>query len=72
MNIYILQHVRDEDWADSLKMCGVFSTSQKAEEARDSLLFKPGFREYKDGFSISEYEIDRLWWSDGFGFDSDE
>ena len=67
MQVYILHHTHtlSEDY-DDVKLIGVFSTYQKAEEAQENLKSVVGFKENIDGFSIDEYDINSSSWQEGF------
>jgi homoserine kinase type II len=66
MDVYLLWHAHDLDEEVDVKLLGVYSSQQKAEEARQRVLGKPGFRDHPEGFHISHYEVDRDWWVEGF------
>ena len=75
--IYVLHHIYniDEDCED-LKIIGIYSSLDAAEQAVNRLKDKPGFREFpnvrdvdqieESGFEISEALIDRDGWVEGF------
>lgn len=68
--VYILWHVRPgEDDADNgnAKLIGVFDSIEKAQSAIAHLLNKPGFKDYPDHFQISDYELNEMHWTSGFG-----
>jgi hypothetical protein len=65
-SVYVLQHEYAHHGHSDAKMLGVFSSRTSASEAAQRLALQPGFRDYPDGFSIDEYEIDRDHWSEGF------
>lgn len=66
-SVYILQFVRAiSESEEDVKLIGVYRSLQQAEQARWRLSKKPGFCDYRDGFIIDEYEIDRDHWQDGF------
>ncbi|MEW6643854.1 MAG: hypothetical protein AB1586_25325 [Pseudomonadota bacterium] len=66
-SVFLLWHVRElPDDADEVKLLGVYSSALKAEEARAGASTLPGFRDYLEGFSIDEYRIDEVKWSEGF------
>ena len=48
------------------KLCGVFSTLDGAEAARNQLLQVEGFRDYPDSFLIDEVTVDQVHWDTGF------
>lgn len=67
MHMYILQHTQHiGDDAEDVKLIGVFSSEAAANGAIADLLIKPGFSAHPEGFHIDRYEVDRIWWSDGF------
>ncbi len=67
MIVYVLQHSREVgDDEEDIKLIGVFSSEEKGQEAIETLRGKPGFSQYLDGFSLDRYELDHVWWSDGF------
>ena len=67
MFVYVLQHSREvEDGDEDVKFIGVFSTEDKGQAAIAELRDKPGFSLYPDGFVLDRYELDRLWWTEGF------
>jgi hypothetical protein len=48
------------------KLCGVFSTRERAEAAARHLTDVEGFSSHPDGFLIDEYEVDQVHWETGF------
>jgi len=67
MRVYLLTHTRDEEDLDGFKIIGIFSSQEKALEAARSLSGKQGFRDYPDKFNVGGYDIDKMFWVDGFG-----
>jgi len=67
---YVLQHsyeVGQDGAFDEVKFIGVYSSRQKAEQVIQRYIVLPGFRDYPiDCFHISEYEIDKDQWTEGF------
>ncbi|WP_454786547.1 DUF7336 domain-containing protein [Nocardia macrotermitis] len=63
--VYVVQHELDDVSAD-VKLIGVYSSMESAEEAVDRLRRKPGFITSPDGFIIDRYKLDRDHWADGF------
>ena len=51
---------------DTELLIGVYWTEADALAAKERLKNQPGFREYPDGFTISQYEIGRDHWTEGF------
>lgn len=67
--VFLLEHVRidEDDGCEYLKTIGVYSSQANAEAVINQLKEKPGFVNYPDGFNIDKYEIDKIFWNDGFG-----
>jgi hypothetical protein len=68
-HVFILWHTHeDEDLpgSEDVKLLGVYSSYQKAEEALNASLILPGFKECPEGFSIVAYELDEREWTEGF------
>lgn len=66
MVVFLLEHRKHPDADEEPKLIGVFSSHVAAERARDPLFTEPGFRDYPEGFSISEIIVDMIQWSGGF------
>lgn len=77
MIVFLLWHMRPLEGQEDLdpemdhietddKLCGVFSTRERAEDARQQLREVEGFRDYPNDFSIDEYDIDHVQWESGF------
>ena len=65
--VFVLHHEKDPDSDDDdAKLLGVFSSRERAEEAKARTLQLPGFRDFPEGFTIDHYEVDRLYWDSGF------
>jgi hypothetical protein len=67
MWVYVLQHTHifaedDED----VKMIGVYSTREAAEQAVKRLSLQPGFCDNLNGFAIDRYTIDEDNWIEGY------
>ncbi|MFB6398339.1 hypothetical protein [Polymorphospora lycopeni] len=56
----------DEQDGDDLKMLGVYSTEQKAQERIVLARSLPGFREEPNCFLVDRHTIDEARWDDGF------
>jgi hypothetical protein len=48
------------------KLIGAYREEAGAQAAIARLLFLPGFRDHPAGFQISECELDKDHWEDGF------
>ena len=65
--VYLLQHVYEVDKIDEVKLIGIFSTEEKSQKIIEELIKKNGFKDLSiDCFVISEIEIDKHSWQDGF------
>lgn len=66
--VYVLYHTRfgENDYED-VKCLGVFSSIDKANQAKQYALTQKGFKDYPDNFDMVKYEIDKQEWIDGFG-----
>lgn len=62
--VYLVHHVNPKN--DDEKLIGVYSTRDKARKAIQPLKQQPGFRDSPKNFKISEQELDRTWWTEGF------
>jgi homoserine kinase type II len=68
--VFIAFHTRIKDPDnEDIKLIGVFSSQQLAENAVNSLKTMPGFRDHLDGFHIGEHTLDETKWQEGFGGD---
>ena len=65
-SVFILEHVRVDGEREDIKLIGAFSTKETAEAAINKLSTLPGFRDYPDGFSNEQYELDQIHWQEGF------
>ena len=66
IKVYILQHAHIVDGQEDVKLIGIYSTENKANEAKDRLKKMIGFKNSLKGFSIDEYIIDEDYWTEGF------
>jgi len=66
-SVFVLQHVHSlDDGAEDVKLIGVYSSRQKAQEAVARLAAAPGFSDAPDGFNIDEYRLDQDQWVEGY------
>ena len=66
-SVFVLQHEsEDSAGGGDVKIIGVFSGKEKAESAIWRLKSEPGFSQSPKGFSIDEYRLDRIHWSEGY------
>jgi hypothetical protein len=67
--VYLLWHTRyDEqlDGGEDIKMIGVYSSKANAEAAQERTKQLKGFEDFKEGFEISCYQLDKDEWTSGF------
>ena len=67
--VFLLEHYYEDEDDEDTKTIGIYSSREKAVDAKNRKLNFPGFSKYPDGFTISEIELDRDLWSEGFGID---
>ncbi|MGJ1228873.1 DUF7336 domain-containing protein [Sphingobacterium siyangense] len=68
-HVFLLWHTHfDEslDGGEDVKLIGVYSTKELAENALVRMSKVEGFRDRTAGFEISEYKIDKDNWTSGF------
>ncbi len=66
-SVHILWHVRkDDEYGDDAKLIGVYGTHADAEAAIERLADKPGFKDYREGFQVLEYQLNKDHWTEGF------
>lgn len=53
---------------DAEMLIGVYSSEEQAKSAIQRLRDKPGFSDFRQGFQIASYELDRDHWVDGFKY----
>lgn len=64
--VYLVEHSYEIGEFDEIKHIGIYSTKEKAEEVVEKYKLLPGFKNYTDGFYISECELDKNHWEEGF------
>jgi len=66
-SVFVLQHVHSFDQGEEdVKLIGVYSSRDNAQNAIKRLRESPGFCENPDGFCIDEYQLDKDQWVEGF------
>lgn len=58
-------HIDEQD-GDDVKLLGIYSTREKAEERRRRAALLPGFGDEPDCFVIVPYRLDDDAWTEGF------
>ena len=67
-SVFLLYHTRvDSFGCDNDKLLGVFSDLEQANKAKQYALTQKGFKDYPNGFIITEYQINKQEWLKGFG-----
>ena len=66
MKVYLLEHIYELEGHDEVRTLGIYSSKEKAEEVILDYKKLPGFKDFLDGFCITEYEIDKKYWTEGF------
>ncbi|MBL0104116.1 MAG: hypothetical protein IPP51_10440 [Bacteroidetes bacterium] len=64
--VFILHHSYELEGQEETKLIGVYSTEKQAQLAISRLKDKNGFKYLPDAFVISENEIDKDNWTEGF------
>lgn len=66
-SVWMLHHVHEfEDGHEDVKLIGLYTSMDLAQNALDKVKDKPGFKELPDGFEISECRLNQLEWPEGF------
>jgi hypothetical protein len=63
--VFLLWHVVEMDGLDDEKLIGVYRAEPDAKAAVERLRDKPGFADFRDGFQICPYELNRDHWTEG-------
>lgn len=58
--------VWDEQDGDDVKLLGVFSSQERADECVESARPLLGFRDEPDCFLVSPQEVDKVQWTEGY------
>ncbi len=71
MKVYLLWHSHEleDDFGihDEVKLIGVFSSENKANEVIENMKNLEGFKDYPlDCFYVEETEVDKSSWTEGF------
>ena len=65
--VFLLWHVKElPDGDEDSKLIGVYATVEDADAARNRVLPQPGFRDFPDGFQVSQYTVGKDNWAEGF------
>jgi len=67
MKVYIVQHVHEfDDGREDIKLIGIYSSIENAQEAVQRLGHQLGFRDTPEGFEIDTYTLDQDNWTQGY------
>jgi hypothetical protein len=65
--VFLVEHVHVlEDGEEDVKIIGVYSTRDAAQQAVERLRLQPGFCDTPEGFTIDLYWLDQDSWEQGF------
>lgn len=65
--VFLVEHVHIlEDEEEDVKIIGIYSTREAAQQAIERVRLKKGFRDAPEGFTIDLYWLDQDHWEDGF------
>ena len=56
----------DEQDGDDVKLLGIYSTRERAEERMERARLLPGFQDEPECFVLEGYELDEDTWTEGF------
>jgi hypothetical protein len=68
LEVYLLHHLHElPDGSEEIKLLGVYSSQERAEEAKRQALVLPGFCDLPQGFTIDRNQVDgSADWPEGF------
>jgi hypothetical protein len=67
MEVFLVHHVHVHDEGDEdVKLIGVYSTRENAEQAMVRAGKLPGFCDAPEGFSIDQHRVNEDNWTDGY------
>jgi hypothetical protein len=67
MEVFVLWHVHEfPDGEEDGKLIGIYSSPERAEQAKERALARPGFRDAPDGFIIDRETVDEDGWLEGY------
>jgi homoserine kinase type II len=67
-HVYVVQHVHtaQDGGEEDVKFIGVYRVRSDADAAVGRLRLLPGFRDHPNGFEVTEYELNKDHWIEGF------
>jgi hypothetical protein len=67
MEVFLLYHIHEfPEGEEDVKLIGVYSSRELAEQSQQRALVQPGFRETPDGFCIDCYTVNEDHWLEGY------
>ena len=64
--VFVVQHSYEDGEHEETKFIGVYASVADAEAAVARLRDRPGFRNYRDAFTINAYQVGQDHWTEGF------
>ena len=65
--VYLVEHVHtQDDGEEDVKLVGVYSSEEGAQNAIERARLLPGFRDTPDGFVVNSYSLDEDHWTSGY------
>ena len=65
-SVFIVWHTHEVDGGADEKLIGVYRTREDAEAAVGRLSDKPGFKDARNGFDITDYVLGKDHWTEGY------
>src|SRR5262245_36924723 len=67
MNVFLLWHTHEfPSGEEDIKLIGVYSSHELADQARQRAVTLAGFRDAPTGFCIDRFAVDQDNWTDGY------
>lgn len=66
MWVFLVQHTHDLENEEDVKIIGIYSTREKAEQAIERLRSQAGFKDCPNSFYIDRYKVDEDHWKEGY------
>ncbi|MCO4782684.1 MAG: hypothetical protein KC646_10210 [Candidatus Cloacimonetes bacterium] len=64
--VYLLQHCYELNDQEEVKVIGIYSSKEEANNTIERLVLEVGFKDYPDKFFVDEYLLNKDHWCDGF------
>ncbi len=67
VEVFLVEHAHvQEDEEECVKLIGIYSSREAAEQAVARARLRPGFREAPNGFTIDRHWLDQDNWEQGY------